>query len=239
MVGLIGFGAIGHQVAQGIASGAAGDTRLVGILVRKAQERMSTVPVFTDLAAFLATRPQVVLEAAGPVALAGYAEPILSSGAVLIAASAGALLDPALRTRLETVCRQHRSRLYVPAGALGGLDALAAAAVGGLDEVTLRIVEPGDAEQVIFCGDALDGAQRFPARLNVAVAASLAAAGGVQVELSQQRVDQRAIELTARGAFGDMRIQLNLRPAPNRVSHIVALSLLSTLKRLQQPLVVG
>jgi len=64
-VGLIGFGSIGQQVAQGIASGAAGDATLIGILVREPRPREAAAPIFTDFTAFLATTPRVVLEAAG------------------------------------------------------------------------------------------------------------------------------------------------------------------------------
>jgi aspartate dehydrogenase len=239
-VGLVGLGAIGQQVAQAISSGAAGNASLAAVLVKHNQRRETTAPVFNDLAAFLATRPTVVVEAAGPVALSSYAEPILSTGAVLITASAAAFVDPKLRTRLAAVCRRHATRVYLPAGALGGLDALAAAAVGGLDQVTLRIIEPGESDSLIFGGEALDGARQFPSRLNVAMAASLAAASPINVELRQQSADpSRLIELSASGGFGDMRVQINLRPQAGRISHIVALSLLSALRRLTQPIRVG
>lgn len=111
--------------------------------MRQVKPRTVCAPVFTELAAFLATSPEVVLEAAGPAALADYAEPIVASGASLIAASGSALGDLALRARLEAACMRYGARIYLPAGAVGGLDALAAAAVGGLEDVRLRIVEPG------------------------------------------------------------------------------------------------
>jgi aspartate dehydrogenase len=239
-VGLIGLGAIGRQVAAGIAAGVGGDAVLVGVLVQQTAPRQIGAPVFTNCAAFLDTRPEVVLEAAGPAAFTAYAEPIVTSGASLIAASGSALVDQALRTRLEAACLQHGTRIYLPAGAVGGLDALGAAAAGGLEDVSLRIVEPGAAERVIFQGDALQGVATFPARLNSAAAVALLAGTQVRLELSQRPAPSgREIELTARGAFGDLLVRLRPTPHADHLSHIVALSLLATLRRLQQPIVVG
>jgi aspartate dehydrogenase len=239
-VGLIGLGAIGQQIARGIATGAGGDAELVGVLVANHTPRQVQAPVFTELAHLLATGPQVVMEAAGPLALAAYAEAIVTGGASLIAASGSALVDVTLRARLEAACARHGTRIYLPAGAVGGLDALAAAAVGGLEDVRLRIVEPGDAAQVIFRGDAQQGIRQFPSRLNSAAAITFVAGRDVQLELSQQPAAHgREIELTARGAFGDVLVRMRPTPTADRLSHIVALSLLACLRRLQQPIVVG
>ncbi|HLZ27970.1 MAG TPA: aspartate dehydrogenase domain-containing protein [Chloroflexota bacterium] len=239
-VGLIGLGAIGKQVADGIQAGLGGDADLVGVLVQHSRPRAVAAPVVTEVGAFLGTGPQVVLEAAGPVAFAACAQAIVSSGASLITASGSALVDPTLRARLEAACVQHGTRIYVPAGAVGGLDALAAAAAGGLNDVRLRIVEPSDAERLIFRGNALAAIRQFPSRLNSAAAVTLVAGPAVQLELSQQPADRgREIELTASGAFGDLRVRLHPTPNPNRLSHIVALSLLACLRRLHQPIVFG
>jgi aspartate dehydrogenase len=134
----------------------------------------------------------------------------------------------------------HGSRIYLPAGAVGGLDALAAAAGGGLDDVSLRIVEPGDQERVVYRGDAAEAVRQFPSRLNCAAAVSFVAGCDVRLELSQQPAGRgREIELSARGAFGDLRVRINPKPHPDKLSHIVALSLLATLRRLHQPIIVG
>ena len=60
-VGVIGFGAIGQQVVQGIAEGRAGDAEVCAALVRQPHARA----LFTDFYAFLGTRPDVVLGSRG------------------------------------------------------------------------------------------------------------------------------------------------------------------------------
>ena len=267
-VGLIGLGAIGRQVADGIATGRAGEVELCGILTRRPHTAPSTslrirespsahaetltgaasrtpprsvTPMLTDFASFLALRPAIVVEAASPEAVTAYAEPVLQTGASLIVSSASALTDATLRSRLVAACRVSGARVYVPAGALVGLDALAAAAVGGLDAASLRVVETGDGSgpQHVFRGSALEAAKAFPDRLNIAATVALAVGGDVSVSLEQSLADVRTIELSARGPFGELSTRLRPQVRADQLSHIVALSLLATLLRLQQPIWIG
>jgi aspartate dehydrogenase len=238
--GLIGFGTIGRQVADGIRDGLAGDVTLGAVLVRQPRAEISGVPVVTHIDAFLACNPHVVIEAASPVAVTAYAESILEAGASLILASASGLLDAAFRSRLELVCVRTGARMYVASGALAGLDSLAAAAPGGLDNVALRITEPGDRRRIIFSGSGREGAAQFPTRLNVAASVALAAGRDVRLELAQEPDgNAREIELRVLGNFGEFSTRVRPRPRADRVSHIVALSLLATLRRLQQPIQIG
>jgi aspartate dehydrogenase len=240
-VGLLGLGAIGRQVADGILAGRAGDVELCAVLTRRPRDQSEVAaPLMLELAPFLSTAPQVVLEAASAEAVATYAEPILASGADLVVVSAAGLVDAELRMRLDAVCQHSGARLYVATGALAGVDALAAAAVGGLDEVTLRVVEPGVERWDVYVGSALAGASQFPDRLNVAATAALAAQADMPVTLVEEPGEgRREIELTARGVFGEFRARMQPRPRTDQLSHIVALSLLATLRRLHQPLRIG
>ncbi|MBV9898441.1 MAG: DUF108 domain-containing protein [Chloroflexi bacterium] len=255
-VGLIGLGAIGQHVALGIASGAAGlDVELRAVLTRGTsrvdggqlertdQLRPARIPVFTDFSSFLATGPQVVVEAASAEAATAYADPILASGASLIIASSAALMDSAFRARLEEICRRSSVRVYVTAGALIGLDALSAAAAGELHRVSLRVVEPQrmcEVPRVVFEGSAVEGARRFPGRLNVAATVALATGGDVSVTLLECPPDhRREITLSARGAFGDFTASLWPDIRADRLSHFVALSLLAALRRFQERLQIG
>jgi aspartate dehydrogenase len=221
-LGLIGFGAIGRQV---VANLTADDGDLVAILVR--HTCTAPAPLHTSVEEFLETGPNVVIEAAGPAAFGAYAEAVVRTGATLISVSASALLDTHLRHRLEI---STGGRVYFPAGALGGLDALGSAAVVGLDQVSLRITEPGAAAS-IYQGDASEAVTTFPERLNVAALTAITANREVALELTQSP-DMRQLDLAARGAFGEFSFTIRPRLQP----HIVALSLLATLRRLSRPI---
>jgi aspartate dehydrogenase len=223
-VGLLGFGAIGQQVAEGLARGVAGpDVVLSAVFTRQ--------PVgYTDFDEFLASGLNVVVEAASASAVSAYGVSIVASGADLVVASSAALADVGFRERLEAACRANGARVYVPAGALCGVDALGAAAVGGLDAVSLRVVDPGVDADTAFSGPASEGALRFPSRLNVAATVALALGGDASVTLSHG--SRREITLTARGAFGEFTASIRPEPRKDQLSHIVALSLLATLREL-------
>jgi aspartate dehydrogenase len=202
----------------------------VAVLVR--QGRVEDGNFVYTLEELLAARPDVVIEAATPDALARYAVPIVESVATLIAASASALCDAEFRARLIQACRNSGGRVFVPAGAVAGLDALGSAAVGGLERVQLRITDPHP-EQPAFNGDALEGVRRYPTRLNVAAAAALVA--GHAVDLTVERGKEHELRLDASGTFGEFSATLRPRPRADRLSHIVALSLLATLQRCVGP----
>jgi aspartate dehydrogenase len=229
-VGLIGYGSIGQHVARRILDGSAGEAALVGVLVRRARPRAIGSPIFLDVKDLIAQSPEIVIEAASPEAVMAHADAIVEHGISMVLASGAALMDSAFRDRLARACTRSSSRVYVPAGALAGLDALQATA-GHLDRVTLRVIEPHASGRILFSGSAAEAVQRFPNRLNVAAAAQLACGATMDVELSQGQV--REIELTAHGDFGELVART--RPTPL----MVALSLLATLRRLQQPIVVG
>jgi aspartate dehydrogenase len=108
--------------------------------------------------------------------------------------STSAFTDDALLRRLVTDAECCGSQILVPPGALGGLDALAAAGRLRLDRVIHRIIKPPaawrgtaaeelvdlgalTAAQAFFVGTARDAAPRFPANANVAVISALAGIG--------------------------------------------------------------
>jgi aspartate dehydrogenase len=242
-VGVVGLGEIGQQVAAGIQAGRGGNAEVVAVLTRHVQQTPGRAASVTSLEALLEYAPSVVVEAASPTLLAAIVLPVVESGATLIGASAAGLFDSGLRAQVVEACARRGGRVYLPSGAVGGLDTLAAAACGELDDVTLRISETratASHAALVFSGDAVEGIQLVPGRLNVAAATRLVAQRAVHLELQELPADaERTIELTASGSFGELQVTLRPRPTRERLSHIVALSLLSAVRRLQQAIVIG
>ena len=157
-IGIIGYGAIGRDLCDRLSR----EGHRVVLLLRAGsasrEKAPPGMPVVDTVEALIALRPQLVVEVAGQSVLHRMAESILQAGISLIAASTGALADPRLFSRLEAAAREAETRLVLPAGALGGLDYLAALrGVSPRDPVTFVAV-------VLVLGAAAALATYLPAR---------------------------------------------------------------------------
>lgn len=261
-VGLIGYGAIGRPLAAGIAAGAAGSVRLAAVLVRdptRHEPPPGDALLTAEPAAFLARPLDLVVEAAGHAALRAHGEAVLAAGCDLLVVSAGAFADDALLERLLAAARRTGRQILVPSGAIGGLDVLGAAAVGGLDEVTITTRKPpaawrgtpaeatalaARAPVLLYDGPAREGVRRFPQNVNVAAAVALA---GIGLDATRMRVyadptvTHNTHEVRARGAFGEVALTLrNVPTAENpKTGRIVAMSVLKAVRDRRAALVVG
>mgnify|MGYP001436401527 CR=1 FL=1 len=94
-LGIMGWGTIGEGVGRRIADGAIADVSLTAILrQRKTDDGINMpAPICRDLAAFLAAKPDLVLEAAGGDALRALGPQIVENGVSLVVMSAAALGD--------------------------------------------------------------------------------------------------------------------------------------------------
>jgi aspartate dehydrogenase len=252
-VGLIGCGTIARGVLQLLES----DERItiVRALVRNAAQQ-APVALCTGVAELLAAQPDVVVEAAGHEALRCHGPAVLRAGVPLVLLSVGALADRDTECALMDAARAGGSRAIVASGAIGALDALAAAAVGGLEQVThttrkpaRALLEPSPAAALtepkeLFRGSAREGALRFPENINVAAAVSLAGLGLDRTEvcvIADPKLERNTHEVHARGRFGELRFEIRGIPTDEnpRTGRLVAMSVVHTLRRLQAPLVIG
>src|SRR5438128_3669180 len=137
-VGIVGLGTIGQALATAIDRGevAAQLTAVHSRTVEKAQAFARTlchVPEVVDIAGVVA-RCDLVIEAATQAALTAMAPAILEAGKHLMVLSVGAMLE---HPEWPTLAARHGGRLYVPSGAIVGLDGLKGACAGRVDAVTI------------------------------------------------------------------------------------------------------
>jgi len=263
-VAIGGFGAIGKVVAEHLDRGIEG-LALAAVSARDVVRAQAAVagfarPVPVLPLAQLGVAADIVIECAPAALLRALAEPALARGRIVMALSCGALLD---NFDLVDTARRHGGRILVPTGALLGLDAVAAAAEGGISRVHMITRKPPrgllgapyleeNAIDVaglrepkrVFTGTARAAARGFPANVNVAAALALAGIGPdrTTIEIWADPGVARnlhRIEVEADAARFAMQIENVPSDENPRTGRLTALSVVAALKKLSAPLVIG
>ena len=252
-LGIIGCGAIGTDVAK--AADNMDEIKKIYIydINKKASNTLDKIikkGKIKKVSDFL-DDVDVVFEGASQKAVKEYAELILSKGKDLILMSVGSLFEDNFRNRLEKIANEKQCKIYVPSGAVCGIDGIISASVVGLNEVTLVTTKPPSSlgkkiekRTVLFEGNAREAIKKFPANINVAASISLAGKGfdETKVEIVADPVVTRiSHKILAHGKFGRLRVELENMPNPNNPgsSYMASLSAIATLKQIISPIRIG
>ncbi len=238
-VGLIGCGAIGTVLAEAIERKIIVCDELVvfdtdAAKAQKLKRELSfRVKIASSVDELIAAKPKVIVEAAGQQAVRDYYEKLVASTAQIIIMSTGALLS----------LNADDPKVHFPAGAIGGLDAIAAAANAGIDEVTLTsrknpkaLNKTNTEEAIIYEGTAKEAARQFPREMNVAATLALTVKP-VQVKvvvISDPKVTRNTHELNIKWRYGEMALRFANDPHPDNphTSALAAWSAIQLLKTL-------
>jgi aspartate dehydrogenase len=254
-IGLVGCGAIGRVVARAIARGRI-SARLAAVCDldparARAAAALARPPARVTSLAGVARACDVVVECASAAAVPAVVRAADRAGRDVVVLSVAGLLA---RPRLLTAPR--RGRLLVPSGAVGALDVVRAARLGGLRRAVLTTTKPPAAlaaspyvrargldlralrrPRTLFSGSAAAAARGFPANLNVAATVALAGLGPrrTRVRIVADPAAHRNVhELRLEGRFGRACCRLENVPLPGtpRTSALAAYSVLAALRDL-------
>ena len=262
-IAVAGLGSIGTRVVKALDRGIEGLV-LTAVSVHNVEKHrawlsdLRTTPAVLPIEA-LADAADIVVECAPSKLVRSIVAPVVTSGKCAVVLSVGALLE---NDDLIELAREHGGQIVVPTGALIGLDAVTAAAVGTIHSVQMvtrkpvgglagapYIVENNiDIERIteplkIFDGTARQAAKGFPANLNVAVALSLAGIGPdrTRVQIWADPTVTRnvhRIEVDSDSARFSMSIE-NIPSENPRTGLITALSVIACLRKMRASLRVG
>lgn len=244
-IGIIGCGAIGTTVAARIDEGLPG-IELVAVSDSNpaaADQLRSALKTQPEIASIVqvAKQSDVCLEATSAASAPAVIRAVLSQDSSALVLTVGALInEPSLIKLANSAGR----RIYIPSGAVAGLDWIQAAAIGRLDKITLTtrkppaslagapgFDEPADpaslqGEKIVFVGSVEEAVAKFPANINVAALLALAAHSEpdlrqrtdwskIQVRVvADPTISQNVHELEAAGQVGRLKVRIENEPSP-------------------------
>jgi aspartate dehydrogenase len=269
-VGIIGLGAIGGHVANCIEKGEGGRSELVSLLCRDKDKYLAINEnqshhfrsiITDDIDAFFATKPDIIIEAAGQTTLNQYGIEILERGIDLLVSSIGLFTNDDILNKFITTAEQSGAKILLSAGALPALDWMSASSLSEVKSVLIVQEKPviswknTRAEELInldsisvptcfFEGTAREAANIFPKSSNISAMLALATVGldNTKVRLVADPISpimNTHIEFDS--AVG--KLQLSCQGIPSDInpstSTVVPLSILKSIKNISSSINYG
>ena len=196
-LGILGNGYLAGIVVEAFEKGLLPEYELVGIMGRTPEktgalaERAGCAPC-GSIGELLDRKPDYIAEAASVAAVRDYAVRILEAKCGLVVLSIGAFADRNFYEQVGKAAAANGVRVHIASGAVGGFDVLRTIALMGQAKAGIETHKgpkslmntplfeesllAGEEEPHVFEGNAKEAIGLLPTKVNVAVAASLAAA---------------------------------------------------------------
>jgi len=267
-IGIVGCGAIGSSLAKTIVedfSRKAKLTALYDIDRNKSKELSRIISNEEKLAVKnlkqLISKSDLVIEAASAKCSWNIAPEVLRKGRDIMIMSVGGILDKI--GRLYDLAKKYNANVYIPSGAISGIDSLKAAACSKINKVTLTTKKPCAAflnvpyvvkkkirldkikkEKIIFEGDAYSAIRAFPQNINVAATLSIAGIGPRRTIVrivASPNITKNIHEIVIESDSGRVitRTENIIHPDNPKTSYLAVLSAVATLKQILDPVRVG
>lgn len=264
-IGIVGCGSIGQTVAKALDNGTVKGE--LAAVCDNVQEQVNALvkmlkkykPAALDMDGLI-QRVDLVVEAASAAVMPQVVRKCLEVGKDVLVLSIGGFLG---NEGLLELAEGKNSRIYLPSGAIVGIDGVKAAAVGGIKSVTLTTTKPpaglagsvyvrekginlNDLKDpvVLFEGNAAEAVKWFPANLNVSAVLSLAGLGKEKTwvkVVADPAVRRNIHEVEVTGEFGRFVTRTENVPFEDnpRTSYLGPLAAIATLKRITDTIQVG
>lgn len=260
-IGLLGCGAIGTEIALAIDSGIV-DAKLTHVFDFSKDSsalmvsKLKNKPVIVENAGLMSASPvDLIVEAASQDAVRDNALSILQNRKDMMIMSVGALLDESIYDVILEGCKDFNRRVFLPTGAIAGLDAVRAVK-DELDSLVLVTTKNPKAlkgakffetsgtdpamiqeRKVIYEGNAREAVKLFPANINVAALLSLAGIGSALTRVrivADPGTDKNTHEIEAKGKFGNLSIKVENVPSQSnpKTSRLAILSAIECLRKI-------
>jgi len=265
-IGIVGCGAIGSRIAKSIKSELKDSFQLSGLydIIPSRSENLAKSLTLKGIVKHslreLIQSVDLVVEAVNAPRTDGIIRQAIRARKHVLAMSVGKLLHAGNLFKLAT---QNHCSVLLPSGAIAGIDAIKAASLGKISQITLitrknpsgftqnqHLIDKGidlskiTHETVLFEGDVKTAVKLFPQNINVA--ATLALASRVNAKIKIRIIASRAFktnshEIEVVGDFGRISTRTDNVVCPDnpKTSCLAVLSGIQTLKQFSQGLKIG
>jgi aspartate dehydrogenase len=267
-IGIVGCGAIGSSLAKVIVKELPKEAKLCCLydlnkvkahnLSKKLSGGSSLV---VDNLKQLVAKSELVIEAASAKVSWDVAKSSLINGKNVMIMSVGGVANRL--TQLTALAKKKGARVYIPSGALSGIDAVKAAAGGKIKKITLtttknplafkgvKFVEDKGIklsgikkDTLLFSGTAREAVKLFPQNINVAAVLGLAGVGvnkTIVRIIASPKASRNIHEVKVEAEAGNIsgRTENILHPDNPKTSFLAVLSAVAMLKRIMEPVQIG
>lgn len=266
-VGIVGCGAIGSSLAKAVIGNLSKQAKLSALydldkskasgLAARLGSKSLAVSCLKDLI----RKSDLVVESASASSSFDIAKSALLLKKNIMVMSVGGIAEGF--NILSKLAAKNNCKVYIPSGAISGIDSLKAAGIGGIKKVTLtttknplafkgvKYVEAKkinlgkiNRETVLFSGCAKDAVKYFPQNINVAAVLSLAGIGANKTKvrvIASPKVSKNVHEILIESAAANIstRTENILHPDNPKTSYLAVLSAIATLKGILEPVKIG
>jgi aspartate dehydrogenase len=264
-IGIIGCGTIGSEIAAACVGKLSDKVELVGICDNDDKKTAalrnsikSKVPVLE--AEGIMKKSGLIVEAASASVSADILKDAIKNKKDVMIMSIGGLIG---NEGLLEEAESSGIKVYLPSGAICGLDGLKSASAGRVDAVTLTTRKPAKAlegapylkekgidlagikdETVVFEGTAKDAIKGFPQNVNVCACLSLAGLGADRTRIriiTSPDYTKNVHEVRIEGDFGVITTRTENLPSKNnpKTSRLAILSAIATLQGIVKNIRIG
>lgn len=265
-VGIVGCGTIGSAIARHCKDKLSEKIEITALYDLKKEQaealkaRLSVDLLIVESLEKLVSSSDLVIEAAsGTAACQALAETIKKKRSIMIMSTGGILG----RQDLLEKARESNCNVYIPSGAIFGLDGIKAAAVAGIEEAVLTTRKPPKGlkgapyieenaidldsikeDRIVFEGTAAEAVKAFPKNVNVSASLSMAgiAPAKTRVRIICSPSGNRNIhEIELSGSFGKFLIKAENVPSPDnpKTSYLAPLSAMAALNGIVDNIRIG
>jgi len=267
-IGIVGSGAIGSSLAKKIYSGFLKRASLCALFDINSAKSISLSRSLTrDKALAVASldeliqKSDLVIEASQAACSWAIARRVLIKKRNIMIMSVGGIINR--YSQLMDLAQRNGVKVYIPSGAIAGIDALKAANLGKIRSVTLTTYKNPKSfkgvgfvekkgikllaikqDRLLFSGSAKEAVKHFPQNINVAAILSIAGIGDTKTRVrivASPKAKRNIHEIKIVSESGSIftRTENVLHPDNPKTSYLAYLSAVAKLKDITEPVKVG